>query len=75
LCAFREIRFEAPTNLGVGGSWQNAKIWDTIERLYITRRHNGAVPIGGALLRDHVLRPAAVVLAERELTYSGKTCR
>jgi hypothetical protein len=92
----------------LGGSWQNAKIWDTetgidqsandvildddqacgaaflmrqtaqdsrIDRLYITRLHNGAVPIGGALLRDHTLRPAAVVLAERELKFTGKTCR
>jgi hypothetical protein len=91
----------------VGGSWQNAKIWDTetgidqsandvimdgdqacgaafvlrltalssrIERIYITRLHNGGTPIGGALLRGNALRPAGVVLAERELTYSGKTC-
>jgi hypothetical protein len=92
----------------LGGSWQNARIWNTetgidqaandviqdgdqacgaafvlrlsalssrIERVYITRLHNGQTPIGGAILRGNALRPAGVVLAEREITYSGKQCQ
>jgi hypothetical protein len=42
-----------------------------IQRIYITRLHNG----GGQLLNDHTPRPAMLVLAKRETVYDAGNCQ
>lgn len=50
----------------------HAKPSARIKRVYITRLHGGP---GRLVESDHMARPAMLVLAKRESTYSGARCR
>jgi hypothetical protein len=73
--AANDVILDGDQACGAAFVLHSSAISNRIERVYITRLHNGQTPIGGAILRGDALRPAGFVLAERETTYSGKQCQ